>query len=141
MSKKKYYKVVREINGRYYSVMMTRDRNGVLCREYKVGEWTYPPKTMLKAGNNLLCFQSIKAVREFDFDKNHGTPTVFECEIGSRRRGGVFGFYVDATVHSILKIFGCTDTPIGTIQTDRIMITKKIMIGSGRGLLAEWRKA
>ena len=57
---KKYYKIVRNIRGRYYSYIMWLDQNGVACREYFVDEFTTPPELAVKLGYLLTCFKSKK---------------------------------------------------------------------------------
>ena len=70
----KYYKVVREEDGKRYSLIV----HGKACVEYVPGEWTKAPEWLARRGYHLLVFT--------DFDKarywcENETDEVWECEV------------------------------------------------------------
>jgi hypothetical protein len=119
---KKYYKVVRESGKKLYSAVMERDWNGVLCREYKEGKWTFAPKLAMKRGYGLTCFDNV-----FIAMNGPVTGTVWECIIGEEialktmnELAGVNGKNVG------LYEADNYGWPTGTVMTDKIKLIRRV---------------
>lgn len=73
--KKRYFKVVQNINGQYYSsnIMKNSDffLNPKYSLEYKIGEWTKP------VNGRLFVFDNLHKARYFAF----GGRKIFECQV------------------------------------------------------------
>ena len=123
-AKKKYYKVVNNVN---MSVMAYK--NAELCVFYKEMEWAYPRVN----GTKLMVFDSLERAKHYD-------GRIYECEVKNPQRRGFFvngtwntTYLHDCFIEALDKktkkkkyLTGEEIIPHGTVFCDAVMITKRV---------------